>query len=127
MLFMTIFIVALVIILILERYMLQAEQKRQRNIASREYYAQVQAFTSSMEEEINALKVYRHDLTRYIRILQKLSEDTESEAAEKYLHILQNEAEKLQDIDLDLQGEGGAEAVLSYIPEKMEQIERDRA
>ena len=127
MLFMTIFIVALVIILILERYMLQAEQKRQRNIASREYYAQVQAFTSSMEEEINALKVYRHDLTRYIRILQKLSEDTESEAAEKYLHILQNEADKLQDIDLDLQGEGGAEAVLSYIPEKMEQIERDRA
>ena len=124
---MTIFIVALVIILILERYMLQAEQKRQRNIASREYYAQVQAFTSSMEEEINALKVYRHDLTRYIRILQKLSEDTESEAAEKYLHILQNEADKLQDIDLDLQGEGGAEAVLSYIPEKMEQIERDRA
>lgn len=127
MLFMTIFIVALVIILILERYMLQAEQKRQRNIASREYYAQVQAFTSSMEEEINALKVYRHDLTRYIRILQKLSEDTESEAAEKYLHILQNEADKLQDIDLDLQGEGGAEAVLSYIPEKTEQMERDQA
>lgn len=127
MLFMTIFIVALVIILILERYMLQAEQKRQRNLASREYYAQVHAFTSSMEEEINALKVYRHDLTRYIRILQKLAEDTESEAAEKYLHILQSEADKLQDIDLDLQGEGGAEAVLSYIPEKTEQMERDQA
>ena len=126
MLFMTIFIVALVIILILERYMLQAEQKRQRNIASREYYAQVQAFTSSMEEEINALKVYRHDLTRYIRILQKLSEDTESEAAEKYLHILQNEADKLQDIDLDLQGEGGAEAVLSYIPETAQQTHREQ-
>ncbi len=127
MLFMTIFIIALVIILILEHYMLQAEQKRQHNIASREYYAQVHVFTSSMEDEINALKVYRHDLTKYIRTLQKLAEDTESEAAEKYLHILQSEADKLQDIDLDLQGEGGADAVLYYIPETAAKTEKEQA
>ena len=53
MLFVYIFIVGLVVLLIVEGFLLKAEEKRRQNERSQEYYEQMYADAVTLEEEIN--------------------------------------------------------------------------
>ena len=72
MLFVYIFTLGLIILLIVEGFLLKAEEKRRQNERSKEYYEQMYADAVTLEEEINTLKHYRHELSRYMRILSKM-------------------------------------------------------
>jgi len=114
MLFVYIFIVGLVVLLIVEGFLLKAEEKRRQNERSQEYYEQMYADAVTLEEEINTLKQYRHELSRYMRILKKMADKTGSDEADdyaRYLKILQNEADALQAIEPELEAE---ETGMSY-------------
>lgn len=102
MLFVYIFTVGLILLLIVEGFLLKAEEKRRQNERSKEYYEQMYADAVTLEEEINTLKHYRHELSRYMRILSKMVEKTDKDEADdyaRYLKILQDEADALKAID----------------------------
>ena len=102
MLFVYIFTVGLIILLIVEGFLLKAEEKRRQNERSKEYYEQMYADAVTLEEEINTLKQYRHELSRYMRILTKMVEKADTDEADdyaRYLKILQDEADALKAID----------------------------
>ena len=86
----------------LERYLLGYEQKKQQNRADQEYYEQMRRYSEAMEKEIAELKVYRHDLARYIRFLEKLSSQTDSEAVGEYLDLLRRKNRMVQDIEQEV-------------------------
>ena len=102
MLFVYIFTLGLIILLIVEGFLLKAEEKRRQNERSKEYYEQMYADAVTLEEEINTLKHYRHELSRYMRILSKMVEKVDKDEADdyaRYLKILQDEADALKAID----------------------------
>ena len=102
MLFVYIFTVGLILLLIVEGFLLKAEEKRRQNERSKEYYEQMYADAVTLEEEINTLKHYRHELSRYMRILSKMVEKVDKDEADdyaRYLNILQDEADALKAID----------------------------
>ena len=106
MLFVYIFTVGLIILLIVEGFLLKAEEKRRQNERSKEYYEQMYADAVTLEEEINTLKQYRHELSRYMRILTKMVEKADKDEADdyaRYLKILQDEADALKAIDPELE------------------------
>ena len=86
----------------LERYLLGYEQKKQQNRADQEYYEQMRRYSEAMEKEIAELKVYRHDLARYIRFLEKLSFQTDNEAVGEYLDLLRRKNRMVQDIEQEV-------------------------
>ena len=86
----------------LERYLLGYEQKKQQNRADQEYYEQMRRYSEAMEKEIAELKVYRHDLARYIRFLEKLSSQTDNEAVGEYLDLLRRKNRMVQDIEQEV-------------------------
>ena len=86
----------------LERYLLGYEQKKQQNMADKEYYEQMRRYSEAMEKEIAELKVYRHDLARYIRFLEKLSFQTDNEAVGEYLDLLRRKNRMVQDIEQEV-------------------------
>ena len=86
----------------LERYLLGYEQKKQQNRADQEYYEQMRRYSEAMEKEIAELKVYRHDLARYIRFLEKLSSQTDNEAVGEYLDLLRRKNRMVQDIEQEI-------------------------
>ena len=102
MLFVYIFTLGLIILLIVEGFLLKAEEKRRQNERSKEYYEQMYADAVTLEDEINTLKHYRHELSRYMRILSKMVEKADKDEADdytRYLKILQDEADALKAID----------------------------
>ena len=92
----------LVSFVFLERYLLGYEQKKQQNRADQEYYEQMRRYSEAMEKEIAELKVYRHDLARYIRFLEKMSSQTDNEAVKAYLDLLRRKNRMVQNIEQEV-------------------------
>jgi len=94
----------LIAFVFLERYLLRYEQKKQQNRADQEYYEQMRRYSETMEKEIAELKVYRHDLARYIRFLEKLSSQTDNEAVKEYMDLLHRENRMAREIEQEVSG-----------------------
>ena len=105
------FAAALAAVVVLEWYLLKYERRKQQNKADKEYYEYMRKYSEAMEQEIATLKIYRHDLARYIRFLEKLSSKTDSEAVREYMDLLRRENRMVRDLEEEA-GEGIANKLL---------------
>ncbi len=105
MIYLWLFAGILIIFVFLEKYLLGYEQKKQQNRADQEYYEQMRRYSEAMEKEIADLKIYRHDLARYIRFLEKLSTQTDNEAVKEYMDLLHRENRMVREIEREMSKE----------------------
>ena len=125
MIYSLIFILILAVLAVLGHYLLITEKQVQQNNAMKMYFSEMRNFSSAIEGEMDELRLYRHDLARYIRILEKLSKQTDDDTIRRYMDILQNETKLISRIQPAFCDHEGVNTVLSIILKQCETEEID--
>ena len=115
MIYVAIFLIVVIILVILGHYLMVTERQNQQNHAMKLYLSEMRSFSSAVEDEMAKLNLYRHDLARYIRILEKLAAQTDDEQIRRYTDVLRNETRLIEGIQPAFCRHEGVNTVLSII------------
>ena len=110
--YLALILFSVILFLVLE---LGYSRMKLNNKKEKERYMQALSYTQGLEQELAQLKLYRHDLDRYIRVLEKMAENQDDKAMAEYMGLLHRENRIVQELESELGDtirENGREAVL---------------
>jgi len=99
---------------------MMTERQNQQNQAMKLYLSEMRSFSCAVEDEMAKLNLYRHDLARYIRILEKLATQTDDDQIRRYTDVLRNETRLIEGIQPAYCEHEGVNTVLSIIQKQCE-------
>ena len=120
MIYIAVFLFVVIILIILGHYLVVTERQNQQNHAMKLYLSEMRSFSSAVEDEMAKLNLYRHDLARYIRILEKLTAQNDDEQIQRYTDVLRNETRLIENIQPAFCEHDGVNTVLSIIQKQCE-------
>ena len=120
MIYVVVFLFVVIILVILGHYLMVTERQNQQNQAMKLYLSEMRSFSSAVEDEMAKLNLYRHDLARYIRILEKLATQTDDDQIRRYTDVLRNETRLIEGIQPAYCEHEGVNMVLSIIQKQCE-------
>ena len=117
MIYVGVFLIVVITLVILGHYLIVTERQ---NHAMKLYLSEMRSFSSAVEDEMTKLNLYRHDLARYIRILEKMATQTDEERIRRYMNVLRNETRLIEGIQPAYCEHEGVNTVLSIIQKQCE-------
>ena len=120
MIYVVVFLFVVIILVILGHYLMMTERQNQQNQAMKLYLSEMRSFSCAVEDEMTKLNLYRHDLARYIRILEKLATQTDDDQIRRYTDVLRNETRLIEGIQPAYCEHEGVNTVLSIIQKQCE-------
>jgi len=120
MIYVVVFLFVVIILVILGHYLMMTERQNQQNQAMKLYLSEMRSFSCAVEDEMAKLNLYRHDLARYIRILEKLATQTDDDQIRRYTDVLRNETRLIEGIQPAYCEHEGVNTVLSIIQKQCE-------
>ena len=120
MIYVVVFLLVVIILVILGHYLMITERQNQQNQAMKLYLSEMRSFSCAVEDEMAKLNLYRHDLARYIRILEKLATQTDDDQIRRYTDVLRNETRLIEGIQPAYCEHEGVNTVLSIIQKQCE-------